>query len=178
MCKVRPIAWIAALLLVFCGCSHAGRPTAPQTPAAAGRPRGTTPGPGQQPASPIPSPSPARSPRLLGAPPRPAQPAQKKVTRLPPEAPPRILDVAISQTSVRPGDRVFGSVVTTSNVASVEARIGGYGVSLVKTGVGRFDLTYTVGPLPWFIRGNFRMMLIARNPRGDMATLAIPLTVR
>ena len=84
----------------------------------------------------------------------------------------------MSETQVQPGDRVFGRVVTSSNVASVEARIGGYAVNLVKTGVGRFELSYTVGPLPWFIRGNFTMQVIAHNTRGDTATRAIPLTVR
>ena len=98
--------------------------------------------------------------------------------RLAPDAPPQILDVNVSETRVFPGDRVFGRVITTSNVASVEARIGGYAVSLAKVGVGRFELTYTVGPLPWFVHGNFTMQVIARNTRGDAATRAIPLTVR
>ncbi|HEY1869120.1 MAG TPA: hypothetical protein VGG70_12555 [Candidatus Cybelea sp.] len=105
-------------------------------------------------------------------------PPPKRVPRAAPDAAPQILDVAVSETSVHPGDRVFGRVVTSSNVASVEARIGGYGVSLAKVGVGRFELTYTVGPLPWFVRGNFTMQLTARNTRGDTATRAIPLTVR
>jgi hypothetical protein len=72
----------------------------------------------------------------------------------------------------------LGSVVTTSNVASVQARIGGYAMTLVKTGVGRFALTYTVAPLPWFIRGTFTMRVIATNTRGDTVERAIPLTVR
>jgi hypothetical protein len=101
-----------------------------------------------------------------------------KVPRVAPNAPPQILNVAVSETTVQPGDEVFGRVVTSSNVASVEARIGGYAVSLVKVGVGEFDLTYKVGPLPWFIRGNFTMQVIARNTRGDRTTRAIPLTVR
>lgn len=84
----------------------------------------------------------------------------------------------MSETIVQPGDRVFGRVVTSSNVASVEARIGGYAVSLVKTGVGRFELAYTVAPLPWFIHGNFTMQVIAHNTRGDTTTRAVPLTVR
>jgi hypothetical protein len=99
------------------------------------------------------------------------------VPHLSSEAAPRILDVAVSETTVRPGDRVSGSVVTSSNVASVEARIGGYAVSLVKVGVGRFALAYTVGPLPWFVHGNFTMQVIARNPRGDVTMRSIPLTV-
>jgi hypothetical protein len=100
------------------------------------------------------------------------------VPRVAPDAAPQILDVAVSETDVHPGDRVFGRVVTTSNVASVEAQIGDYAVSMVKVGVGRFELTYTVGPLPWFVHGNFAMRVIARNTRGDMATRTIPLSVR
>jgi hypothetical protein len=107
-----------------------------------------------------------------------APPIVKRVPRLAPDAAPQILAIALSETTFHPGDRVSGSVVTTSNVASVEARIGGYSMSLPKRGVGRFALTYTVAPLPWFVRGNFTMQVIARNPRGDMVTRAIPLTVR
>jgi len=68
--------------------------------------------------------------------------------------------------------------MTTSNVASVQARIGGYAVTLQKVGVGRFELTYTVGQLPWFVHGNFAMQVIARNTLGKTATRTVPLTVR
>lgn len=102
----------------------------------------------------------------------------KKVPRVLPDTPPQILAIAISETTVAPGDRVSGSVVTSSNVASVVARIGGYAVNLSKTGVGRFALTYTVAPLPWFVRGKFTMQVIAKNTRGDVATQAIPIIVR
>jgi hypothetical protein len=101
-----------------------------------------------------------------------------KVPRLAANAAPKILSIGISETTVHPGDRISGSVTTTSNVASVEARIGGYSMTLPKLGVGRFALTYTVAPLPWFIRGNFTMSVIARNPRGDSVKVAVPLTVR
>ncbi|MFY9664804.1 MAG: hypothetical protein WAK19_10165, partial [Candidatus Cybelea sp.] len=125
-----------------------------------------------------PAPSPSASPAPKRVPTLPPAEQRIKVPRLTSEAAPRILDVAMSETTVRPGDRVSGSVVTSSNVASVEARIGGYAVNLVKVGVGRFALTYTVGPLPWFVRGNFTMRVIARNPRGEVTTRTIPLTVR
>jgi hypothetical protein len=100
------------------------------------------------------------------------------VPLLPPDAAPRIVAVEISRQTVHAGDRVVGSVLTSSNVASVEARIGGYAVSLTKVSVGHFALTYTVGPLPWFIRGPFTMQVIARNARGDADRRSIPLTVR
>jgi hypothetical protein len=107
-----------------------------------------------------------------------ATPRASRVPNLPPDAAPQILSVAISRRAVQPGDRVTGNVLTSSNVASVEARIGGYAVTLNKVGVGRFTFTYTVGPLPWFIHGNYTMQVIARNTRGDAARRSIPLIVR
>jgi hypothetical protein len=118
-----------------------------------------------------PSATPARSVAVL-------PPAPKNIERRDPDAPPQILDVAVSQTTVHPGDHIVGRVMTSSNVASVEARIGGYSVGLAKVGIGRFELAYTVGPLPWFVHGNFTMQVIARNTRGDKTTRAVPLTVR
>ncbi len=181
----RSAALVAAAFVALVSCSrgtHATNPArSPQsgaTPARAPQPVATataapigtaaatapvitpTPGPsGQRP--------PAAAPRIA-----------KPVPRLSPNAAPQILAIAVSETTVRPGDRVSGSVITSSNVASVEARIGGYAMSLSKVGVGKFALTYTVAPLPWFVHGNFTLRVIARNTRGDVATREIPLTVR
>jgi hypothetical protein len=95
-----------------------------------------------------------------------------------PDAAPRILAVNVSETTVHSGDKVSGSVFTTSNVASVEARVGTYSMNLNRVGVGRFALTYTVAPLPWFIHGTFTMFVIAKNTRGAIAQRTIPLSVR
>lgn len=100
------------------------------------------------------------------------------VPRLPPDAPPRIVSVNVSETTVRSGDTVSGTVVTSSNVASVEVRVASYGMSLAKTGVGRFTLAYTLGSLPFFVRGTYQMKIIARNSRGDAAQATLPITVR
>jgi hypothetical protein len=122
-------------------------------------------------ATPTPSAVPVQPPRAL-------PPAiVKHVLRLSPNAAPKILGVAMSETTVHRGDRVSGSVVTTSNVASVQARIGGYAMTLEKIGVGRFALTYTVN-VPWFIRGNFALHVIATNTSGATAERVIPLIVR
>lgn len=83
----------------------------------------------------------------------------------------------MSETTVHHGDRVSGSVATTSNVASVQARIGGYAMALTKVGVGRFALTYTVN-VPWFIRGKFDLHVIATNTNGATVERVIPLMVR
>jgi len=186
MPHARSALAIGAALLWFAGCSHAAQSggaqpspaqRTPPRPGASQRAGGArvgqataTPPAGTPPASPASTvpPSPVVTPPRLAV----------KVPRLAPNAAPKILAVAISETTVHPGDTVSGSVVTTSNVASVQARIGGYAMTLVKTGVGRFALTYTVAPLPWFIRGTFNMRVIATNTRGDTVETSIPLTVR
>ena len=190
MVQASRVIFIAAFSLGITGCSQAPHEPASQpSPAPAkqqhlpGATASAAPGlppsarPSQRPAATI-APSPPSSPSPAPTKLTTQAPAPPKVERLPPGSPPQILDVAVSRTTVQPGDRVFGRVVTTSNVASVEARIGNYSLNLAKVGVGRFELSYTVGPLPWFIHGHFTMHVIARNARGDAAMRAIPLTVR
>lgn len=123
-------------------------------------------------AAPTPSPSPA-APVKIGT-----TNIQHRAVLMPPDAAPQIIAIAVSETTLHAGDRVSGSVVTSSNVASVQARIGGYAMRLNKVGVGRFALTYTVGPLPWFVRGKYAMQVIATNTKGDTAERTVPLTVR
>jgi hypothetical protein len=86
--------------------------------------------------------------------------------------------VVISSTTVRSGDTVSGYIQTSSNVASVELRIAGFSISMVKSGVGRFDLAYTVPSVPFFLHRTYPMDIIARNTRGDRATTSVPITVR
>ena len=86
-----------------------------------------------------------------------------------PNAAPRICRCHRAKTTVGRAIGFRGASVTTSNVASVEARIGGYAVgAFKKTGVGRFASTYTVAPLPWFVHGKFTMQVIAKNTRAAM----------
>jgi hypothetical protein len=97
---------------------------------------------------------------------------------LPPNAPPKILKVSLSQTTVHGGDVVSGYVRTSTNVASVELRIAGFSISMPKTAIGRFELSYTVPSLPFFLHRTYPMNIIARNTRGDEATTNVPITVR
>ena len=178
MRNARSTALIAASLLLLAACSQgtrARKPAAPNLRHPASPQTSTRPT-----ASPAPATPPVMTP-TPGAPPSAVPTAPhivKAAPRLRPDAAPQILAIAVSETTVQPGDRVFANVLTSSNVASVEARVGGYGISLSKVGVGRFTLAYTVGPLPWFVRGNVTMQVIARNTRGDAVARAVPLTVR
>jgi hypothetical protein len=182
MRRALSIALTAASLAALVSCSRGTRATNPAPTRQNAGVHETTPAPKISSAAtlsptappPVMTPTPGASPSQAPAAPKIA----KRALRLAPDAAPQILAIAVSETTVQPGDRVSGSVVTSSNVASVEARIGGYAVTLSKVGVGRFALTYTVGPLPWFVRGNFTMQVIARNTRGEAATRAIPLNVR
>jgi hypothetical protein len=171
---------VAACWLCLAGCSRPSGAPAQQATAGAPSPARlrvmrVTPAPAPTVAQATPTPPTATASAVVG---RVAAPRTSLVPNLPPDAAPEILSVAISRHAVQPGDRVTGNVLTSSNVASVEARIGGYAVTLDKVGVGRFTFTYTVGPLPWFIHGNYTMQVIARNTRGDAARRSIPLTVR
>jgi hypothetical protein len=119
------------------------------------------------PSTPSPSPSPAPSPTL----------AATEVVTLPPNAPPRIVAVHLSKQTVHGGEAVTGTVVTTSNVASVEARIATFSISVPKVGVGRFALNYVVPNVPFFLHGTYPMTLIARNTAGEAVRRVIPITV-
>lgn len=95
-----------------------------------------------------------------------------------PDARPQIIAVSISSPVVTGGQVVTGTVETSSNVASVEARIAGYSSTLTKTGVGRFALSYRVPNLPFFLHRTYSIQVIARNARGDTASSSLPITVR
>jgi hypothetical protein len=125
------------------------------------RPQATGPAAVQKPGAGVPLPLPKATPLVAS-----------------PNDPPAILGVALSSPVAIGGQVITGTVKTSSNVASVEARIAGYSASLNKVGVGVFALAYKVPELPAFLRRTYSVQLIARNPRGDSTSSSFPLTVR
>jgi hypothetical protein len=95
-----------------------------------------------------------------------------------PHAPPKILSISISSLSFKPGDTVSGSVETTSNVASVEIRIEGWGMSLPRPRIGFFAGSGVIPQLPFFAKGKYTLQVIARNADGARAERDIPITLR
>ncbi|HLI97428.1 MAG TPA: hypothetical protein VKT72_15265 [Candidatus Baltobacteraceae bacterium] len=96
----------------------------------------------------------------------------------PANAPPRILAMSMSTPVAHAGEVVSGTVETSSNVASVEARIAGYSSSMRKLGIGRFVMSYRVPNLPFFLRRTYTIEVIARNTRGDAVRTSVPITIR
>ena len=84
----------------------------------------------------------------------------------------------IDRTTVRAGDTVSGWIVTSSNVASVEARIGYYSIPVPKMSIGHFALSYVVPYLPFFLHHTYDMMVIARNAAGVEVVRTVPIRIR
>jgi hypothetical protein len=125
------------------------------------------------------SPLPMETPPPTPAPsPVPTPAATPTVLMLPPDAPPQILWVSLSSTTPRAGDTLSVVVLTSSNVASVELRVGGYGSGMTKTDVGHFESTQMVPRLPIFMSHNLTLQIIARNTAGVAATRSVALQVR
>jgi len=97
---------------------------------------------------------------------------------LPPGAAPQILYVSLSSTTPHAGDTIFITVLASSNVASVELRIGGYGEGMTKTDVGHFQISQQVPRLPFFMSHNLTLQIIARNTAGTAVEQDVGLQVR
>lgn len=101
-----------------------------------------------------------------------------KPIAVPADAPPQILAMSISTPVAHGGDVVSGTVETSSNVASVEARIAGYSSQMQKIGTGKFALSYRVPKLPFFLHKTYMIQVIARNTKGQAVSTAVPITIR
>lgn len=174
--RMQRLQAFAAVTFVLASAACAHRPTPSQgaaSPISAPTPtlapeQITTHAPALSTPAPTPSPTPAPSPT----------PTPARVVALPPNAPPRIVAVHISNKTVHGGDTISGTVETTSNVASVEARIATFSISVPKVGIGRFVLNYQVPNVPFFLHGTYPMTVIARNTAGQTVQRVIPITVQ
>jgi len=98
------------------------------------------------------------------------------VTR--PKAPPRIVRVWLSQDTVSVGDVLRGHVTTSTNVASLEVRLGPSSTTLRRTDFGQFDASYRVPWVPAFLRRSYAILLIARNAAGREAQAEVSIAYR
>jgi hypothetical protein len=98
------------------------------------------------------------------------------VTR--PNASPRIVRVWLSQDTVSIGDVLYGHVTTSTNVASLEVRLGPSSATLRRTGYGQFDGRYRVPWVPAFLRRSYPILLIARNAAGHQTEAEVSVAYR
>lgn len=94
-----------------------------------------------------------------------------------PDAPPRIVSVWLSKTEFAPGERVTGRVITSTNVASLEIRVEGYGRVIPRTDFGSFEGAVAVPALPAFLHRAFTLQILARNASGVAAKTTVPIHV-
>ncbi len=92
-----------------------------------------------------------------------------------PNDPPRIVDMWITEDSFHSGDIVSGIVITSTNVASVEVRIGGYAANVPRLTYGKFSYRQRVPELPSFLKRDYTLTVTSRNAAGDAATESIPV---
>ncbi|TAM77189.1 hypothetical protein EPN44_03880 [bacterium] len=118
----------------------------------------------------------------------PATPARPKVHVVPqdgryagriaaPEDPPRIFSVEISDDTPGSGERVFGKVVTTTNVAAVRASLEGMTIGFHREDAGVFTVSYTVPHIPFFLKRGYTLEITAVTTGGRAATAQLPVRV-
>jgi hypothetical protein len=105
------------------------------------------------------------------------RPSSTPVIRRPHDAP-AIYAVSVSPDPAGAGELVSGSVITSSNVASVVATVRGIAAPVPKVGVGRFALSYRLpAVIPFFFHGTYSLVVVARNVDGVSATRQVELTL-
>ncbi|HEY5095360.1 MAG TPA: hypothetical protein VII69_09615 [Candidatus Eremiobacteraceae bacterium] len=90
--------------------------------------------------------------------------------------PVRIVSVLLSSNIVHPGDKVTGDVVTSSNAASVTARVSAFSVAVPKIAPGKFHLEMKLPSLP-LPPGDTKLTITAVRTDGKSTTREIAITV-
>jgi hypothetical protein len=95
-----------------------------------------------------------------------------------PNAPPRIVRIWVSTLTIEPGSWFDGTILTSTNVASVEVRTAAFSINSkhVAPGVYRFH-THVLELPPLSRRHWYELYIIARNTPGDAQIEEAPLRV-
>src|SRR5579862_2745192 len=95
-----------------------------------------------------------------------------------PEAPPAILAVRLSSTRVRIGDTWSGTIVTTTNVASLEVQSPSFVFNAKRVAYGKFTFTLHWLFIEPLYRREYAVAFVARNAAGISAERDIPVDFR
>ena len=93
-------------------------------------------------------------------------------------APPQILAMNFSGTDVRRGQTWTGTIVTSTNVASVEVRTNLFSINAPRRAFGDFAFAMRVYDVPPIFIRAYRVRVIARNSAGQSVEEDIPFRIR
>jgi hypothetical protein len=95
-----------------------------------------------------------------------------------PDAPPRIVEMWFSTLTIRPGTWFDGTMVVSTNVASVEVRTAAFSINSTHAAPGIYRFHTRVLELPPFSRRHsYELDIIARNAAGVAEIERSPLRV-
>jgi outer membrane biosynthesis protein TonB len=160
------------------------RPTATPTPLPSATPLPVptvTAPPPATPLPPLPTPWPTPTPMTTPAPlPSPVPTVTPLPTPLvlPPDAPPQILAVQLSDPVFHGGETITGTIITSTNVAAVEIRLAGHSMRMPRTDFGIWSMTYKMPHVPFFYRGRYTAQIVAMNSAGAQAEQDLTVSVR
>ena len=97
---------------------------------------------------------------------------------LSPDAPPRILGLWMNETTIQPGRKWTGRIVTSTNVASVEVRTESFSFSADRRRFGVFEFSQIILDIIPQYRRAYVLHVIARNTRGDTDERLVPIVIR
>ena len=92
--------------------------------------------------------------------------------------PPKIERIWLSEREFHAHDLARVQVTTTTNAASVEARIESYGRALRKAAPGQFIGALRIPELPPFLRRSFALRFIVRNSLGISTQESVEVQLR
>ena len=95
-----------------------------------------------------------------------------------PNLAPHILAIHISTLEIRSGETVSGYVTTSNNVSNVDIHISSWAMPVPKTHNGLFRASGVIPDLPFFLKGNYTLQVIARAPTGATVERDIPISIR
>lgn len=95
-----------------------------------------------------------------------------------PDGTPHIVRVWLSEDTVAQGDVLRGHVTTTTNVASLEVRLGPRSANLKRQTFGQFGGRYRIPWLPLFLHRSYSIQIIARNAAGKATEVRVPIKYR
>jgi hypothetical protein len=93
-------------------------------------------------------------------------------------APPRIVAMRFSSTNVRRGATWSASIITSTNVASVEVRTNLFSIDVPRRAYGDFRFRVRVYDVPPIFVRAYRVRVIARNAAGQSIEEDLPLRIR